>query len=188
MIVRRKTKARRKALADGDDAPKTSRPKLTEPLGRTEVAEGLRKAAIGYFCKKRYAGVVEIGVKRWGARRADLVFINHRGEIIIGEVKSCIADYRADSKMHEYLPHCNRLYLVIRNKEWARIKLKEYPIPDGVGVLVLEPGSGLCRVLKKAKFRMLDKDVQLEMFIRMAWASAPHSRKKGTKRRRVYLE
>jgi hypothetical protein len=43
-------------------------------------------------------------------RRADLVALNERGEIWIVEIKSSLADLRADQKWPEYRAHCDRLY------------------------------------------------------------------------------
>jgi hypothetical protein len=43
-------------------------------------------------------------------RRADLVALGDGGEIWIVEIKSSIADFRADQKWHEYRGHCDRLF------------------------------------------------------------------------------
>ena len=43
-------------------------------------------------------------------RRADLVALRHDGEIWIVEIKSSIADFKADQKWMEYRLHCDRLF------------------------------------------------------------------------------
>ena len=43
-------------------------------------------------------------------RRADLVALGGDGEILIVEIKSSVADFRADQKWMEYRLHCDRLY------------------------------------------------------------------------------
>jgi len=43
-------------------------------------------------------------------RRADLVALGRDGEIWIVEVKSSIADFRADQKWMDYRLHCDRLF------------------------------------------------------------------------------
>jgi len=43
-------------------------------------------------------------------RRADLVALNGRGEIWIVEIKSSLADLRADDKWPDYRAHCDRLF------------------------------------------------------------------------------
>jgi hypothetical protein len=43
-------------------------------------------------------------------RRADLVALGHNGDIWIVEIKSSIADFRADQKWMDYRLHCDRLF------------------------------------------------------------------------------
>ena len=43
-------------------------------------------------------------------RRADLVALNDNGDIWIVEIKSSIADFRADQKWIDYRLHCDRLF------------------------------------------------------------------------------
>jgi hypothetical protein len=43
-------------------------------------------------------------------RRADLVALGTDGELWIVEIKSSIADLRADRKWLDYRPHCDRLF------------------------------------------------------------------------------
>ena len=44
------------------------------------------------------------------SRRADLVGLNAAGQIWIVEIKSSIADFRADQKWPDYRAHCDRLF------------------------------------------------------------------------------
>jgi hypothetical protein len=43
-------------------------------------------------------------------RRADLVALGGDGEILIVEIKSSVADFRADQKWIDYRLHCDRLF------------------------------------------------------------------------------
>jgi hypothetical protein len=43
-------------------------------------------------------------------RRADLVALGEAGEVLIVEIKSSLADLRADRKWMEYRRHCDRLF------------------------------------------------------------------------------
>ena len=43
-------------------------------------------------------------------RRADLVALDSSGELWIVEIKSSIADFRADQKWQDYRTHCDRLF------------------------------------------------------------------------------
>jgi hypothetical protein len=61
-------------------------------------------------------------------RRADIVGLAADGTIVIVEIKSSIADFRADSKWPDYRAHCDRLY---------------FAIPDRLPVEVLPSDAGL---------------------------------------------
>jgi hypothetical protein len=43
-------------------------------------------------------------------RRADIVAVDNAGEIWIVEIKSSVADFRADQKWMDYRMHCDRLF------------------------------------------------------------------------------
>ena len=43
-------------------------------------------------------------------RRADLVALRDNGEVWIVEIKSSVADFRADQKWQDYRAHCDRLF------------------------------------------------------------------------------
>ena len=55
-----------------------------------------------------YAVVSELPLP--SGRRADLVALGGDGEVIIVEIKSSVADFRADQKWMDYRLHCDRLF------------------------------------------------------------------------------
>jgi hypothetical protein len=55
-----------------------------------------------------YAIISELSLA--SGRRADLVGLGARGEIWIVEIKSSVADMRADHKWMDYRAHCDRLF------------------------------------------------------------------------------
>ncbi len=61
-------------------------------------------------------------------RRADIVGLAADGTIVIVEIKSSIADFRADTKWPDYRAHCDRLY---------------FAIPDRLPVEVMPSDAGL---------------------------------------------
>lgn len=46
-------------------------------------------------------------------RRADMVALAPDGTLTIVEVKSCLADYRADGKWEDYLDYCDYFYFAV---------------------------------------------------------------------------
>ena len=46
-------------------------------------------------------------------RRADVMAVGPKGEIVILEVKSCLQDFQTDQKWPEYAPWCDRFYFAV---------------------------------------------------------------------------
>ncbi len=65
-------------------------------------------------------------------RRADLVALNERGDVWIVEIKSSLADLRADQKWEDYRQHCDRLYFAFTCDLPCAI------FPDDVGLIVAD--------------------------------------------------
>jgi hypothetical protein len=55
-----------------------------------------------------FSAVCELALP--SGRRADIVALNGAGEIWIVEIKSSVADFRADQKWVDYRLHCDRLF------------------------------------------------------------------------------
>ncbi|GGB60895.1 hypothetical protein GCM10011316_36130 [Roseibium aquae] len=75
-------------------------------------------------------------------RRADLIGLGPRHEIWIVEVKSSIADFRADNKWPDYRHHCDRLFFATSPDVPPDI------FPDEAGLIVSDGFGGL--VLREA--------------------------------------
>ena len=73
-------------------------------------------------------------------RRADLVAIGRSGEIWIVEIKSSIADFRADQKWMDYRMHCDRLFFA------TTIEVPCEIFPKDTGLIVADGFGGEIRV------------------------------------------
>jgi hypothetical protein len=65
-------------------------------------------------------------------RRADLVALGGSGEILIVEIKSSVADLRADQKWMDYRLHCDRLFFATAPEVPREI------FPDDAGLIVAD--------------------------------------------------
>jgi hypothetical protein len=100
-------------------------------------------------------------------RRADLVALGSDGELVIVEIKSSLADFRADEKWPEYRWHCDRLLFATA----SHVPLDIFPedagliLADGYSAeIVREPpehrlagatrGSMMMRFAQTAAFRL----------------------------------
>jgi len=73
-------------------------------------------------------------------RRADLVALDPGGEIWIVEIKSSIADFRADQKWMDYRLHCDRLFFATT----AEVPCEIFPKDTGLIVADGFGGSIVC--------------------------------------------
>jgi hypothetical protein len=73
----------------------------------TAIAIGVRRLLAGHG----YASVTELTLA--SGRRADIVGLGPDGCIWIIEIKSSVADFRADSKWPEYRAYCDRLFFAV---------------------------------------------------------------------------
>lgn len=75
---------------------------------QSQTALAIARGTARYLHALGYCVVSELPLP--SGRRADLVALGGDGEIIIVEIKSSVADFRADQKWIEYRLHCDRLF------------------------------------------------------------------------------
>ena len=74
-------------------------------FSRPETTLSVTRGAARLMVDLGYAPLLEVGLPN--GRRADVMALGPRGEIVICEVKSGIEDYRVDRKWGEYGPFCD---------------------------------------------------------------------------------
>ena len=90
--------------ADASQAPSTAVVDGRQSPAALAIARGIAR----YLHALGYCVVSELPLP--SGRRADLVALGGDGEIIIVEIKSSVADFRADQKWMDYRRHCDRLF------------------------------------------------------------------------------
>lgn len=90
--------------ADASQAPSTPVIDGRQSPAALAIARGTAR----YLHALGYCVVSELPLP--SGRRADLVALGGDGEIIIVEIKSSVADFRADQKWMDYRRHCDRLF------------------------------------------------------------------------------
>src|ERR1700712_3721679 len=83
------------------------RPDGRQSTTATEIATGVRRLLASYG----YASVTEMTLA--SGRRADVLALGQDGCIWIVEIKSSVADFRADSKWPDYRAFCDRLFFAV---------------------------------------------------------------------------
>lgn len=158
-------------------------------MGRREITQGLVKATNSYLLKKGFAVYNEMAVVKWGRRRVDVIALNLRGEIVVGEVKSSPEDYYSDSKWMTYLEHCNRMHFVFTESVFSKLKAEIAPVlkQHGVGALLLSPTTGYLYSVLPARRRPMCGTNKKALVFRMAWRNADVS-KRTNRRVRIFLD
>jgi hypothetical protein len=121
-------------------------------LSRPEITGGVTRGALRLFEALGYATLLEVPLPN--GRRADLMGLGPKGEIVIAEVKSSLEDYRVDQKWPEYGPYCDAFYFAVP-PEFPREILPHDPgviAADAFGGAVLRsaPVSALAPARRKA--------------------------------------
>ena len=75
---------------------------------QSQTALAIARGTARFLHALGYSVVSELPLP--SGRRADLVALGGDGEILIVEIKSSVADLRADQKWMDYRQHCDRLF------------------------------------------------------------------------------
>lgn len=97
-----------------------------EPIDASALARGVCRA----LDQLGYAALVELPLAN--GRRTDVLAVGRRGEIIAVEVKSSVADFRADQKWPSYREFADRLYFAVASGFPTAL------IPDDCGLMVAD--------------------------------------------------
>ncbi|MEM9223343.1 MAG: MmcB family DNA repair protein [Pseudomonadota bacterium] len=135
-----------------------------EPMvdGRQSAAAlKVRRGIFRLLREMGFAAVPELTLP--SGRRADLAAIGSNGEIWIVEIKSCLADYRADDKWPSYKTACDRLYFA-SVPEVGDI----FPVSEG---LFMTDGY-FADIVREAPLRRLSAPARRAMTLRIAQTAA----------------
>lgn len=103
-------------------------------FSRPETTLGVTRGAARLLVDMGYAPLLEVGLPN--GRRADVMALGPRGDIVICEVKSGVEDYRCDQKWRDYGPFCDAFYFAVA---------PEFPhdlIGDDCGLIVADGFGG----------------------------------------------
>jgi hypothetical protein len=135
-------------------------PSFEAPIdGRqSEAALGVRRL----LRARGFATVTELPLA--GGRRADVVGVNGDGALLIVEIKSSVADFRADYKWRDYFAHCDRLYFAVD----ADMPLDT--MPEEAGLIVADSYGG--EILREPAPRTIPPAARRAVLLRFALAAA----------------
>jgi hypothetical protein len=90
-----------------------SAPPFYKPVGECLTAALLARGVCRALDQLGYASLAEFPLVN--GRRADVLALGKSGDLVIVEVKSSVADFRADRKWSTYRDFADRLYFAVAN-------------------------------------------------------------------------
>jgi hypothetical protein len=97
-------------------------------------------------------------------RRADIAAVNRHGEVLIVEIKSSLADFRADRKWRDYAACCDRLYFAISERTPAGL------MPLEAGLILADPYGA--EIVGEAELQRMAPVSRRALLLRFAQAAA----------------
>ena len=110
-------------------------------FSRPETTLSVTRGAARLMLDMGYAPLLEVCLPN--GRRADVMALGPKGDIVICEVKSGIEDYRVDRKWPEYAPFCDAFFFAVA-PEFPQDILPDEPgliVADGFGGAVVRPAT-----------------------------------------------
>jgi hypothetical protein len=128
---------------------------------QSRAAAELQRGVCRMFRTLGHSVVTELSLAN--GRRADVVALSSSGDILIVEIKSCLIDYRTDSKWHEYLDYCDRLYFAVAANFPCDV------IPDAAGLILADRyGAELMRESSEERLNAARRKAMMLCFARAA--------------------
>jgi hypothetical protein len=120
--------------------------------GRPETTLAVTRGTARLLVDLGYAPLLEVSLPN--GRRADVMALGAKGDIIICEVKSGREDFRVDRKWGEYGPYCDAFYFAV-SPDFPDEVLPAEPgliVADGFGGAVIRdaPNAPLAPARRKA--------------------------------------
>jgi hypothetical protein len=132
-------------------------------LDAVRLARGVCRA----FDQLGYASLIEFPLA--SGHRADVMALHRGGALAIVEIKSSVADFRADQKWRAYRDWCDRLYFAVASSFPVEL------IPDDCGLIVAD-GFG-AELLREAPHLPLAAARRRAVMLRFALAGAARLRR-----------
>jgi len=97
-------------------------------------------------------------------RRVDIIAVGPSGEIWIAEIKSSIADFRADQKWPEYREYCDYFFFAVASDMPAGI------LPDDTGLIIADKYGG--EIMREAPEHRINGARRKALMLRFARVAA----------------
>ena len=125
-------------MSDGRDMSSSKVQSAPEDRRQSPAAAAIARGVRRLLWTLGLASIPELSLPN--GRRADVAALSDKGEVWIVEVKSSVADFRADSKWPDYRDYCDRLLFAVDREFPADI------LPTDAGLIIADQyGAAILR-------------------------------------------
>ncbi len=103
-------------------------------------AAAIRRGVCRLLANMGYSVLTEFELG--SGRRADVAGVNRKGMFVIAEIKSSLADFRADGKWPDYLSYCDNFYFAVAEDFPHHVLMEPPARPDRCGLIVADRYGG----------------------------------------------
>lgn len=126
-------------------------------IGSDAVARGVSRMFY------RHQIMVQSEVTLKGHRRADLMGLTAKGDVVIAEIKCSRADLLGDQKWQEYLEHCDQYYWAVPPGFDLSPFDQEFFLPERCGLIVADAyDAEMIRPAKRAALAPARRKVEVQ--------------------------
>jgi hypothetical protein len=126
-----------------------------------EISKALARGVARALAQQGFATLSEVSFA--DGKRADVLALGRDGTLVIIEIKSSVADFRADRKWPEYRQWCDRLYFAV--PEGFPLEL----IPEECGLMQADGfGAAILREPAEARLGAARRHALHQRFARLA--------------------
>jgi hypothetical protein len=116
-------------LPQARTSPERGKPGILAPASR-DIAPLLARGVTRHLIGRGYGTLIEF--KLPAGRRCDVIGLDRDSRFVIVEIKTSVADFRADQKWREYLPYCDAFYFAVPET------FPQMLLPAACGVMVAD--------------------------------------------------
>lgn len=136
---------------------------LHEDGRQSEVALAIARGTRRLLRVMGLASLSEVSLRN--GRRADLLALGEDGTLVIVEIKSSLADFRADQKWPEYRAACDHLYFAVADAALEQI------MPEDAGLILADAyGAAIARPAPQHRLAPATRKMVTQIFARTAAA------------------
>lgn len=135
---------------------------------RPNITEAVTKGAVRLMVELGFAPITELPLTN--GRRVDILALDRKGQSLIVEVKSSLADYQCDNKWQEYLAYCEEFYFAVDADFPRHVLDAPYALPEIVGIIIADSYGG--EIIRPAAKRPVNAARKKTLILKMARAGA----------------